>query len=222
MQINRIRIENFRCIRELDLWFDQTTVLIGANNTGKTAILEAVRIALSRRWGRRGTGFTEYDVHRSEEATDPKTAAPVRVFLHLEESPEAPWDPDMVAALDDLVVLNDRGGNLISLRVTCEWKPETEAFEPAWEFLDAADQPLSQKAQRATNLSGFFAYAPLFYLAALRDAADEFGPRSSLWGRLLKSVRIPGEIEGEVQKTLDGLDAQLLGAATRDSGTLPP
>jgi putative ATP-dependent endonuclease of the OLD family len=121
----------------------------------------------------------------------------------------------MVAALDDLVVLNDRGGDLISLRVTCEWKPETEAFEPAWEFLDAADQPLSQKAQRATNLSGFFAYAPLFYLAALRDAADEFGPRSSLWGRLLKSVRIPGEIEGEVQKTLDGLDAQLLGADPR-------
>jgi len=215
VQITRIRIENFRCIRDLDLQFDKTTVLIGANNTGKAAIMEAIRIALSRRWGKRGTGFTEYDVHSPEEGTDPKTASPVRVFLHLEESPEAPWDPDMVAALDDLVVLNDRGANVISLRVTCEWKPETVAFEPAWEFLDAAGQPLAQKAQRATNLSGFFGYAPLFYLAALRDAAGEFGPRSSLWGRLLKSVRIPGKIEVEVQKTLDALDAQLLGADPR-------
>ncbi len=121
----------------------------------------------------------------------------------------------MVAALDDLVVLSDASRNLISLRVTCEWNQESEAFEPAWEFLDAAGQPLTQKAQRATNLSGFFAYAPLFYLAALRDAADEFGPRSSLWGRLLKSIRIPAAIEAEVQTTLDGLDTQLLAADPR-------
>jgi putative ATP-dependent endonuclease of the OLD family len=215
MQIKRVRIQNFRCVRALDLTLDETTVFIGANNTGKTAIMEAVRIALSRRWGRRGTGFTEYDVHCPEEATNPKTAPPVMVFLYLEDSPTAPWDADMVAALDDLVVLNDAGGNLISLRVTCEWKQETETFEPAWEFLDAAGQPLAGKAQRATNLSGFFAYAPLFYLAALRDAADEFGPRSSLWGRLLKSIRIPSKIEGEVQATLDGLDAQLLAADPR-------
>lgn len=54
MKISKVRIENFRCIRELDVNLDDTTVFIGANNSGKTAILEAVRIALSRRWGRRG------------------------------------------------------------------------------------------------------------------------------------------------------------------------
>ena len=65
MRISHLRVENFRCIRELDLVLDETTVLIGANNTGKTAILEAIRIALSRRWGRRGTGLTENDVNCS-------------------------------------------------------------------------------------------------------------------------------------------------------------
>lgn len=39
MRISHLRVENFRCIRELDLVLDETTVLIGANNTGKTAIL---------------------------------------------------------------------------------------------------------------------------------------------------------------------------------------
>jgi putative ATP-dependent endonuclease of OLD family len=163
----------------------------------------------------RGTGFTEYDVHCAEETGDPKTAPPVRVVLHFEENPADQWDPDMVAALDDLVVLTDNGSNLISLRVTCEWSEEKEAFDPAWEFLDASGEPLTQKAQRAMNLSGFFAYAPLFYLAALRDAADEFGPRSSLWARLLKSIRIPAEVEGEVKGSLDLLDAQLLAADPR-------
>lgn len=215
MKINRVRIENFRCVRELDLELDETTVLIGSNNAGKTAIMEAIRIALSRRWGQRGTGFTEYDVHCAEESGDPKTAPPVRVVLHFEENAADQWDPDMVAALDDLVVLTDNGSNLISLRVTCQWSEEKEAFDPAWEFLDASGEPLTQKAQRAMNLSGFFAYAPLFYLAALRDAADEFGPRSSLWARLLKSIRIPAEVEGEVKGSLDLLDAQLLAADPR-------
>lgn len=215
MKISQVRIENFRCVQALDVDLEDTTVFIGANNTGKTAILEAVRIALSRRWGRRGTGFTEHDVHSPGETHDPKTAPPVRVLLRLEEKAPEPWDADMVAALDDLVVLSDAGRNLISLRVTCEWNQESEAFEPAWEFLDAAGQPLTQKSQRATNLSGFFAYAPLFYLAALRDAADEFGPRSALWGRLLKSIRIPAAIEADVQTTLDGLDTKLLAADPR-------
>ncbi len=215
MKISQVRIENFRCIRELDVGLEDTTVFIGANNSGKTAILEAIRIALSRRWGRRGTGFTEHDVHSPGETQDPKTAPPVRVFLRLEETEAEEWDPDMVSALDDLVVLSDAGRNLISLRVTCEWKQESEAFEPSWEFLNPEGEPLTQKAQRATNLSGFFSYAPLFYLAALRDAADEFGPRSSLWGRLLKSIRIPGAVEAEVQTTLDGLDTQLLAADPR-------
>lgn len=215
MRISHLRVENFRCIRELDLVLDETTVLIGANNTGKTAILEAIRIALSRRWGRRGTGFTEYDVHCSSESVDPKTAPPVRVLVRLEESDASPWDPDMVAALDDVVVLTAAGRNLVWLRVTCEWSQETDAFEPVWEFLDASGEPLSQKAQRATNLNGFFAYAPLFYLAALRNAAEEFGPRSSLWSGLLKSVRVPVAIQTEMQATLDGLDATLLGADPR-------
>jgi putative ATP-dependent endonuclease of OLD family len=215
MKINRVRIENFRCVRELDLELDETTVLIGANNAGKTAIMEAIRIALSRRWGQRGTGFTEYDVHCSAETHDPKVAPPVRVLLNFEEEPAQPWDFDMVAALDELVVLSDTGSNLISLRVTCQWSEEKESFEPAWEFLNTAGEPLTQKAQRAMNLSGFFAYAPLFYLAALRDAADEFGPRSSLWARLLKSIRIPAEVEGQVKGSLDILDAQLLEADPR-------
>jgi putative ATP-dependent endonuclease of OLD family len=212
MRINRVRVENFRCIRDLDLHLDETTVLIGANNTGKTAILEAVRIALSRRWGRRGTGFVEFDVHCSEADTDPKIAPPVRVVLQLWDSKDAPWDSDMVAALEDVVTLDKSGQNLITLRVTCQWKSETDSFEPAWEFLDESGKPLTGRAQRLINLSEFFEYVPLFYLAALRDAANEFGPRSSIWSRLLKAVRIPGEVEDSVQDTLDGLDEQLLSA----------
>ena len=74
MRVTRIEIENFRSIRYLVVDLG-ATVFVGPNNAGKTAILDALRIALTRRWGQRGTGFSEYDIHLADDAADPKPAA---------------------------------------------------------------------------------------------------------------------------------------------------
>ena len=41
--------------------------------------------------------------------------------------------------------------------------------------------------RRSNNLISFFGYLQVFWLGALRDAANEFTPRSGHWGRLLKA-----------------------------------
>ncbi|MGO9594782.1 MAG: ATP-dependent nuclease [Steroidobacteraceae bacterium] len=212
MQISKVRIHNFRSIKNLEMDLGPTTVLIGPNNTGKTAILDAVRNVLTRRWGQRGTGFTENDVHRADEQGDPKALPPVRIEIMFEEPSAGDWDADMVAALEDIAALTPDGRNILTVRVTCGWSADQEAFDPVWEFLDAAGQPLTGKAQRATNLTGFFGYVPLFWLGALRDALDEFTPRSGHWGRLLRSVNVPKEVEEEVLRILAELDAKIAAA----------
>lgn len=214
MRISRLCIENFRSIENLEIELGDTTVFIGPNNAGKTAILDAVRIVLTRRWGQRGTGFTEHDVHRPDQGGDPRTLPPVKITLILEEPQAGAWDADMVAALEDILAVSPDGRNLLTLCVTCAWSEEKEAFDPAWQFLDSAGQPMPER-RRATNLTGFFGYIPLFWLGALRDAADEFTPRSGYWGRLLKSVRIPDELEAEVLDILAGLDARIVAADPR-------
>lgn len=212
MKISRVRIRNFRSIASLDLELGDTTVFIGPNNSGKTAILDAVRIALTRRWGQRGTGFTERDVHRANDEGDPRTLPPVTIDIVLEEPTAGAWDGDMVAVLEDVMTILPGGTNGVTVRVTCAWNTEKEAFDPRWEFLDAGGQSMTGKAQRATNLTGFFGYLPLFWLNALRDAPDEFTPRAGYWDRLLRSVRIPDELENEALRTLADLDARLIAA----------
>lgn len=214
MRISRLQIENFRSIKALDIELGDTSVFIGANNAGKTAILDAVRIVLTRRWGQRGTGFTENDVHRPEPGGDPRTLPPVTIKLTLEEPATGSWHPDMVAALDDIASVTQDGRNLITLRVTCAWNAESEVFDPAWEFLDGAGQPMSER-RRSNNLISFFGYLQVFWLGALRDAANEFTPRSGHWGRLLKSVRIPDDLEAEALRILTELDARIVAADPR-------
>ena len=40
----------------------RSTVLIGENNSGKSSVLDCISLTLGRRWGQRGTGFSEYDL----------------------------------------------------------------------------------------------------------------------------------------------------------------
>lgn len=215
MRIARVRIDNFRSIRSLELELGDTTVFIGGNNVGKSAIMEAVRIALTRRWGLRGTGFTENDVHRPDETGDPRTLPPVSVEITLEERAAGQWDVDMVAELDEIVQVRSDGRNSLTLRVNCAWNEEREAFDPVWEFLDLAGQPLTGQRRRSMNFTNFFQYLPLFWLDALRDASDEFKPGSSHWGRLLRAIRIPDALQSEAMATLTDLDARIIAADPR-------
>lgn len=217
MQITSLRIENFRSIRSLDLALDNTTVFLGPNNAGKSAILEAVRIALSRRWGQRGTGFTEDDVHRHDEETDPRTAPPVRIRFEFKEPSAGNWPADMVANLEEIMSLTTEGLNKVSVSITYTWSPDKEAFEPAWEFLDSAGNALPPR-RRAVNLSGFYNYILFEWLGALRDADVEFTARSRNWGGLLRAIKVPTAVEAEITNTLDELDAKLLQADPKLSG----
>src|SRR6267142_2048635 len=102
MKLTRLRIRNFRSIKDLEVELDESTIFIGSNDSGKTSIVDALRIVLTRRWGRRGTGFTETDVHR-EGDEDVRAAPPVQIEIDLEESKAGEWDPDLVANLEDII-----------------------------------------------------------------------------------------------------------------------
>lgn len=74
MRVTQIEIRNFRPISHLVVDLSETTVFVGPNNAGKTALLDALRTAPTRRCGQRGTGFTEYDVHLTSDTDDPKSS----------------------------------------------------------------------------------------------------------------------------------------------------
>ena len=217
MRITRIEIKNFRSIRHLAMDLGETTVLVGPNNAGKTAILDALRIALTRRWGQRGTGFSEYDIHMTDKETDPKASSGVTIDIMAEERESGEWPDAITQDLGDIVqvsLANNRRS--VRLRTRCMWNRENEHFEPSWEFLDAGRKPLGGAGARRINLERFWRYLPVFYLGALRDAGDEFSARSSqFWNRLLKDLNIPPELESHALEVLDLLNQKLLKADPR-------
>jgi putative ATP-dependent endonuclease of the OLD family len=61
MKIERIRISNFRTIKTLELFPGKHIALLGPNNTGKTAVLEALNLLLNPEYTMRSTTIDEND-----------------------------------------------------------------------------------------------------------------------------------------------------------------
>jgi putative ATP-dependent endonuclease of OLD family len=70
MRLKTLTIEHFRSIRYLNIELPRVCAIVGANNSGKTNILEAIRRVLAPEWGPRAKDFTEEDVYLRDENLD--------------------------------------------------------------------------------------------------------------------------------------------------------
>ena len=202
MRLTNLTIRNFRCIRDLSLDLDQTTVLIGENNTGKTAVLEAVRICLERLRGRGRRLFDDYDYHLVNSDASPTDAEPIEICLSFVESEAEPWADEVGQALADVASFGVDDRRRVTLRVSSRFDRSANDFMTDWSFLDANGEALAGAARSARLLNTLQGLVPVFYLSALRDASRHFVPSGRFWRSFLGELGVP---EGERQDILTEL-----------------
>ena len=212
MKLTTVEIRNFRCIKNLTVDLDETTVLIGENNSGKTAFLEAIRICLERLRGRGRGPFNEYDYHLFDEESAPADSEPIQIQLSFVETDSEPWTDEVVQALEGLVAFDYEDHRRVTLRVTSSYNPNIVGFATDWEFLDANGNPLPRQARAVTQLMTFQRMVPVFYLSALRDAARHFVSNGRFWRTFLSELGVPDNEKEELEKELAELNRRLIEA----------
>ncbi|NUQ76431.1 MAG: AAA family ATPase [Polyangiaceae bacterium] len=217
MLLKQIRIQNFRSLVDVRIPLDQTTVLLGENNVGKTAVLDAIRFVLSRNATRRGALFDEYDVHLPDETADPRAGNGITIDAEFEESQPDEW-MDAANELDKVVQTDlTTGIDSIFLRVTCRYAAESKAYESGAEFLTASGESLPGPSRDPRNFQTLLRYVPVFHLSALRDPEEEFSGRSQFWGRILRSLEVPDDKRAELQAQMASLNQNIMAADARVS-----
>jgi putative ATP-dependent endonuclease of the OLD family len=103
VKLREIKVQNFRCLADVTIPIGDTTVLVGANNSGKTALLDALRIVLTGNRANRGTPFDEYDYHMSKVGDSPQTSQGIVVELWFREDAPDEWPDSLVQALNDII-----------------------------------------------------------------------------------------------------------------------
>lgn len=194
-----VTIRNFRCIRDLTLELDETTVLIGENNTGKTAVLRAIERCLSRPHGPDSRIFDEYDYHLEGETASPEEANPILIELRFEESEPDALPSELREELDEVLVVREGRGQT-TLRVTSSFDASRSDFTTESVFLDAEGQP--GKPMTGPLAAALRGAVPVHFLPALRDVGRHFATPGPFWRDFL-SVRDLDDadrdrLEGEV------------------------
>ncbi|MGD9973626.1 MAG: ATP-dependent endonuclease [Desulfatirhabdiaceae bacterium] len=212
MKLVEIELENFRGVRSLHLPLDGLTVLIGENNTGKSTVLEAIRLVLTRGLGVRRNGrFTEYDFHLKDETATPQTADPISIILHFAEEQESEWPDMVVQQMNEVIQLDMTAGlNHIWLQAKGAFQSETATFETKWAFLNSSGAELVLKNATPHNLISRF--VPIFFLSALRDASQEFGQHGQFWSGFLKSIQLPDDQREKIEEMLREVNTSVISA----------
>ena len=137
---------------ELDL--DGTTVLIGENNSGKSSLIDAIRLCLDRALYRRGgSGFDDYD-HHLAGGDSPLSDAPTRsVTLDFAERKVGEWAPELIQTLSDAVTADGANLRHVVLRVTSRFETHLGDFSSDYQFLNAAGQALGPKTRNPRLLA---------------------------------------------------------------------
>lgn len=202
MRITAVNIRNFRGIESLDLELGPVTVLIGENNSGKTSVLDALKLCLRDLGPRRQAVFDAMDFHLADSTAEPFSADPIVIEVVFAESPDEHWDDDMVRRLGRLRVLqvDGEGRHSVRLRVDCAYDHASKDFTQDWSFLDLDGGRLARVPANA--LSRLQAEIRYFYLTALRDAGRHFDARGPFWRPFLKDSQLSPDRKAEIEDKL--------------------
>lgn len=145
MKLRRLQIENFRGIASLDLALGDTTVLIGENNTGKTAVLDALRFALRDIRSRRGCAFDAYDFHLQSATSEPTSSPAIGIRLTFREDVAGDWGDKRLARLDraKIAQIDSNGCATVILKVGARFDSTKQEFVQDWEFQNLDGAPLT-------------------------------------------------------------------------------
>jgi len=207
MLLTQIKIRNFRGIRELTLPLDDLCVFIGENNSGKSTVLDAIRICLSRSHRQRNRIFEDYDYYLSDSDSEPSKAKAIEISLTFSETQVGEWPNELVQIFSDVAQVDEHQRQSIRLRVK-SW-PDVEAggFSSEYDFLDSSENPLPKGRYLLNELRK---HAPVFYLSSLRDAAKEFRAHSQFWAPFVRSLDIEDKDRAELEAALSELNKDIL------------
>lgn len=189
IQIDKVRIENFRGVSNIELTLQMVTLLIGQNNSGKTSVIKALQLAL----GDYARFLSDEDFHiGNDEKRKSKILVDIRLVpiddqaKRTQEFPEE-WQQEF----GDKIQQEADGYQFVALRTIASpdkikggYLIERFSLDTWSDFANWQNAPVNKK----NKLRGRIEAIPFISIDAQRDIHNELKEKSSFIGRVLSSV----------------------------------
>lgn len=206
--IDRIRISGFRGLNDMEISLEQTTVLTGINNAGKTSILKALQLALGNR-----NFLSLEDLTIAENNRVDKITVDIRIIQIDDKSkPAEEFSEEWETIFKADRIKTDIDFAYVPLRTTLKYDSLTSKFNATQEILNTWE-PIEGKHWKeiiGKEKSFSFDEVPFFYIDAQRDIIEDIKIRSSFLGKILSDVKYNKEDIAALEELISEVNTQAI------------
>jgi putative ATP-dependent endonuclease of OLD family len=209
MFLKSLEVQNFRGIVSGRLDLDETTVLIGENDCGKSSLLSALEVVLAAGGGDKPR-IERHHFHRPLDPALP-LQGPIRITLHFEERVAGDWNEESLGGLVQWLAPPSAGSRRLVLSVSAEAPTGDEPATVHWQVGTPGAKERSE--DDVGHLAAIRRLCPLVWLRSgmLQGATAEtptvVNGRAGVRGKL---AELAAEVESHYESLLAGTSSNEL------------
>lgn len=205
--IKKVRVSGFRGLENIEVDLEETTVLTGTNNSGKTSFLKALQIAFGQR-----NFISQDDFHIKNNVTSSKIIIDLLIvpvndsYEQIEDFTEE-WE---VLFTTDRIK-TDGVNSFIPLRTIVTFDPIKNSFKSLqyalqeWPLFKSEDLYWFD-TNNGNKVSFSFDELPFFYMDAQRDILEDTKVKNSYLGKMLSKVEYSPDQIREIEESIKELN----------------
>jgi len=209
--IDTVRIANFRAIKNLEVNLSILTLLVGANNAGKTTFLKALNLALGI--DRRMISRDDFHDDGKQNPDELEILIDVRIIAvdnqgKRQQEFENLWSDN---SLSGRINIDDNDFQFVSFRTKCKFDSLKQGYTiEAKELKRWEDFSSWQDLKNEGTVIGRFDTIPLIFIDAQRDIQSDLKDRFSYLGKLTDKPNIPKVEKDTLEQKLNELNNDIV------------
>ncbi len=204
--IKIVRIAGFRGLNNIEVELEQTTVLTGMNNSGKTSFLKALQLALGNRLF---LSQDDFYIHSKKIVIDLLIIPIGQDGKKGSEFSEDYWERLLTT---NRIRTDELGYSFVPLRTIIAFDPIKNSYKTqqyilqAWPYFEAEDKTSWFESENGKEMSFRFDEIPFFYMDAQRDILEDIKLKSSYLGKMLSKIEYSKEMVKEIEAQIRALN----------------
>lgn len=217
MIIKKLKIKNFRCFgsTETIIEFENLTTIIGANSSGKSAILGALLKLFGRNGEERDLKVSDFHVPRDKRPEEiVENDLYIEAVIHFPElANDRDWTERTIPDLLNRMIVDEADGDpYVRIRLEASWKkgnsPEGDIDWTLSFMTNSEEDEISEEKRYFAKVSEIRSNIQMIYVPAIREPSYQLRNASGtiLW-RMFNGINWPDDINDKIYKKTEPINS---------------
>jgi len=198
--IEKVRIKNFRSLKDVSVDLAAITVLVGANNSGKTSFLRALSLAFNG--DRRFWSQDDLFVGKNGKALPKKERIITIDVKIIPANGVQEFDDDWAFVFSDEANVDSEGNNFFAFRTQINYSNTRKEAKIRRYIINDWESETATEDDVIADMN----FIPIYFIDAQRDLEDDLKFRTSNVGKLVGEIQYDDKKQLEIESLLKDLN----------------